>query len=430
MSTPCQPTPEPSPTHEVHSVRGYSIGSALVATIALRLVAILWLAPPASWDGAIYARLAEGLARGHGFVHWEGTGRATAFFPVGFPGAIAAVMLVTGLSATVAAWVVNVLSSAITTLAAASIGRAIDGEAGARRAAWAFALYPAMILWTAAVMTETLQCACITVALALAIGRPRPRSSFTRALWVGMATGLATLVRPQGILFAPLLGALSAPARCIDRGKSAMIALVTALALVSPWTLRNARTLDGIALVSTNGGSNLLIGTLPEAGGGYRALTDRDACATVQGEVHRDRCMSRVAIERIARAPGTWAWLAAKKIVKTVGFEWAPVSYARSTVPRTMPRWIAIVLTLVCTGCWWVTLAMSAHVVRRERRSDVALAVVGSFFAVVLVHAVFIADDRYHLVIVGPLCAIAASSRRTKDDDRTVYCHNGASTSL
>jgi hypothetical protein len=95
-----------------------------------------------------------------------------------------------------------------------------------------------------------------------------------------------------------------------------------------------------------------------------------------------------------------------------------------------MPRWIAIVLTLVCTGCWWVTLAMSARVVLRERRSDVALAVVGSFFAVVLVHAVFIADDRYHLVIVGPLCAIAASSRRTKGDDRSAHCHNGASTSL
>jgi 4-amino-4-deoxy-L-arabinose transferase-like glycosyltransferase len=391
-----------------------SVWSAIFATIALRLGAILWLSPPASWDGAIYTRLAEGLARGHGYVHWGGTGRPTAFFPAGFPGAIAAVMTVTGASATVAAWAVNVVSSALTTVAAAAIGRALDQERGARRAAWTFALYPAMILWSAAAMTETLQCAWITVAFALAIGQPRAPSPFARAVLLGIATGLATLVRPQGILLAPLLGALCDSRSITARAKSAVIALVTTLALVSPWSLRNAQTLDGPALVSTNGGSNLLIGTLPEARGGYRELTARDACATVSGEVHRDRCMSRAAIERIARAPGSWALLAARKIARTVGFEWAPISYARSVVPERIPRWIGIVLALVCTACWWATLVMSARFVLRERRSDAALAVVGSFFAVVLVHAAFIADDRYHLVLVGPLCAIAANARRAR----------------
>ncbi|MFO0556415.1 MAG: hypothetical protein U0269_00205 [Polyangiales bacterium] len=418
MSAPSPPTTEPTaPREHAFARRWTSVSWAIFAAVALRLAAIAWLAPPASWDGAIYARLAEGLARGQGYVHWGGNGRPTAFFPVGFPAAIAAVMVATGAGATVAAWVVNVLSSALTTLAASSIGRAIDGEPGARRAAWAFALYPAMILWSAAAMTETLQCAWITVAFALAIGQPRAQNPSARAVLLGVATGLATLVRPQGILLAPLLGALSDARSITARAKSAVIALVTALALVSPWSLRNARTLDGPALVSTNGGSNLLIGTLPEARGGYRELTDRDACATVQGEVRRDRCMSRVAIERIARAPGSWAWLAVRKIARTVGFEWAPVSYARSTVPERISRWIGVALALVCTACWWLTLAASARFVVRHRRSDVAVAAVGSFAAVVLVHAAFIADDRYHLVLVGPLCAIAAGSFRARSTE-------------
>lgn len=421
MSAPSTPMTPPSPPREgPFARRGFSVSSAILAAVALRVGVILWLSPAAAWDGAIYARLAEGIASGQGYVHWGGNGRPTAFFPVGFPAAIAAVMVVTGASATVAAWVVNVLSSAITTFAASAIGRALDQERGARRAAWAFALYPAMILWSAAAMTETLQCAWITVAFALAIGQPRARWAIEaltparRAIGVGLAAGLATLVRPQGILLAPLLGALCDKRAVAPRVKSAAIALVTALSIVAPWTVRNARALDGPALVSTNGGSNLLIGTLPEARGGYRELTARDACAAVTGEVRRDQCMSRAALERIAREPLSWAQLALRKIARTVGFEWAPISYVRSTVPQRISRWIGGALALVCTACWWAALVMSARFVLRHRRSDAALALAGSFFAVVLVHAAFIADDRYHLVLVGPLCAIAANASRER----------------
>lgn len=106
-----------------------------------------------------------------------------------------------------------------------------------------------------------------------------------------------------------------------------------------------------------------------------------------------------------------------RKIARTVGFEWAPVSYARSTVPERISRWIGVALALVCTACWWLTLAASARFVVRHRRSDVAVAAVGSFAAVVLVHAAFIADDRYHLVLVGPLCAIAAGSFRARSTE-------------
>lgn len=326
-------------------------------------------------------------------------------------------MSVTGLGSTGAAWVVNVLSTVVTVLGAASIGRTIAGEIGARRAAWAFALYPAMLLWSAATMTETLQCAWITVAIALAVARPREehqrasaRSVALRSCAVGLAAGLATLVRPQGILLAPVLGALSPRASLKHRALGATIALASALAVCTPWTARNARVLDGPALVSTNGGSNLLIGTLPEAHGGYRELTDRDPCAQVSGEVRRDRCMSRAAIERIRRDPAQWIALGARKVARMIGFEWAPVSYARSTVPQRISQEIGLVLAALCTLCWWLVMALAARFVWRQREGEVARAVAATFITVVGVHAVFITDDRYHLVLVGALCAVAANA--------------------
>lgn len=385
---------------------------AMIAAILLRVAVIAWLRPPAAWDGAIYAALAEGLAEGRGYVHWDGSGRATAFFPVGFPAAIALVMGV-GLRAVHAAYVVNVAASALTTASAAAIAWTAGGAAAARRAAWFAALYPGAILWSAATMTETLQCALITTALAVAVWPASSVDSRARAVGKSLAVGalvaLAAYVRPQAIVLAPVFGALD------HRSLGARLAhgtltLCAALALIAPWTLRNARALDGPALVSTNGGSNLLIGTLPDARGGYRELTAADPCADVRGERARDRCMSRVAVTRIQDRPFAWAALGARKIARTMAFEWAPASYARSTVSERISKPIGLSLAAVCTLSWWWALFAFARLVRRRSIEQRALAwgVGASVASVAIVHAAFIADDRYHLVLVGVLCATAA----------------------
>jgi hypothetical protein len=388
---------------------------AIFAAILLRIAVIAWLRPPAAWDGAIYAALAEGLAEGHGFVHWDGSGRATAFFPVGFPAAIAAVMAV-GLRAVHAAYVVNVAASALTTASAAALAWTAGGVTAARRAAWFAALYPGAILWSAATMTETLQCAFITSALAVALwpaaSSQSPGKSLAKSGSIGALLALAAYVRPQAIVLAPLFGALT------QRSLGARLAhgtvtLFAALALIAPWTLRNARALDGPALVSTNGGSNLLIGTLPDARGGYRELTAADPCAEVRGERARDRCMTRVAVTRIQDQPLAWAALGARKVARTMAFEWAPVSYARSTVSARIPKPLGLALAAVCTLSWWWALFTFARFALRARgaaieQQTLAWGVGASIASVALVHAAFIADDRYHLVLVGVLCASAA----------------------
>lgn len=402
-----------------------SVASAIFVALALRALVIAWLRPPSAWDGQIYAALAESIAKGHGYAHWDGSGRATAFFPVGFPAAIALVMSALRCGATVGAWIVNMLASALCVGSAAQIAHRASGPTAAARAAWIVALYPSAALWTAATMTETLQCALVTAALAVAMPTDREPAARAPAL-VGLLVALAAYVRPQAILLAPVLGALSARS-LPQRARHAAIATLAALLVLAPWSLRNARALDGFALVSTNGGSNLLIGTLPEARGGYRPLTERDACGAVRGEVARDRCMSRVAIERIRREPLSWALLSARKLARTMGFEWAPVSYARSTVGQRISKPTGLALAALSTLCWWAMMLAALRFVRRARRDrwrsrparELTIGLVGALTSTALVHAVFIADDRYHLPIVGVLAAAAACGLTTSPRTHT-----------
>ncbi len=277
------------------------------------------------------------------------------------------------------------------------------------------ALYPGLVLWSAAAMTETLLGAIMTAALAVAIPplEPDPPSrvwdrSVLRALGAGALIGLASFVRPQTVLIAPVVGALSA--RAGGPRRRALLAgcsLAATLAVLAPWTARNARSLGGFALVSTNGGSNLLIGTLPDARGGYRELTAGDPCGAVRGEIPRDACMTRVARARILEAPLQWCALGLRKAARTFAFEWAPVSYLRSASAHAVSSTAGLGLAALCTAAWWVLAARGARGIlalwRRGARVS-ALGLSAPIASVALVHAAFIADDRYHLVLIGPLC--------------------------
>src|SRR5207245_5222095 len=98
--------------------------------------------------------------------------------------------------------------------------------------------------------------------------------------------GLAALVRPQALLCVPFLGfvatreaAVTFRASNAPRTLGAMI-VVTLLALIPvlPWTARNCRVMDGCALVSTNAGWNLAIGSFPRATGRFETLHASDGC--------------------------------------------------------------------------------------------------------------------------------------------------------
>jgi hypothetical protein len=373
------------------------------------LVAVTHEAP--RWDGYFYARLAEALVRGHGYAVLT-PGRPpqpTAFYPVGYPAALAAGMSLVG-DATVAMGLINLVAAFVTAMVLIVVTARTGGVRTVVRAGMLYALYPGAVLWCGAAMTETLHGTLLTLALAATV---LPRTDRTRhggAFAAGLALGAATLVRPQSLLLLPLaaLGASSLRGRVI----ALLLATLGTVAVVSPWTARNCVCLDGCALVSTNGGSNLLIGTFPDAHGGYRRPQARDGCANVRGEVHRDRCMAALARERIRAAPARWLALGTLKLGGTFLWEHDPVSYLRGEGRQRFGDGTYCALVALCTAAWWALLLRAWHGLGRthgdEGRTVTARFVVGACAVTALTHGVFLGADRYHLVLVPLLCVPAS----------------------
>jgi hypothetical protein len=152
----------------------------------------------------------------------------------------------------------------------------------------------------------------------------------------GVTLGLATLVRPSSLLAAPLL-ALIKPRPAARALVGSGLALVLALGVVLPWTIRNCIRMDGCALVSTNGGWNLAIGALSDTGR-FRTLRAADGCPIVTGQVQQDRCWAKVGLSSILKAPGRWLALAPKKLAQTYDHESFAIEYLREADPAQWPE--------------------------------------------------------------------------------------------
>lgn len=105
----------------------------------------------------------------------------------------------------------------------------------------------------------------------LAAQRWHERPGRWRALQVGLALGLAAIVRPNVLLFAPLLGLWMLLERRAAGPRALLAALLPALiglALpIAPITLANGLVGKDWALISTQGGVNLWIGNNPQSDG-------------------------------------------------------------------------------------------------------------------------------------------------------------------
>ncbi|MFO0550418.1 MAG: hypothetical protein U0271_18630 [Polyangiaceae bacterium] len=303
---------------------------ALAARVAVALWAFDRIPPTA--DGAYYDVIAKRIAAGEGYTWaWpDGTITYAAHYPVGYPALMAFVYLVAG-PRPGAVMLVNALlgaAGAWFTHRAAMLATG-DTEGGPRRssvpaalAGWAVALHPALLSYTPALMTEGVTTTLLGAALAAVGFARRRRGALVGFITLGLVLGVATFVRPQTIVLAPLFAVVAARGDGSKRGSrgwgrvGALAALTTAAALVvvSPWTARNCSRMGRCALVSVNGGWNLAIGTDREANGSWAALKVPEPCKTEFDEAEKDVCFGREAAKEIARDPLGWLALAPHKL--------------------------------------------------------------------------------------------------------------------
>jgi hypothetical protein len=435
----------------------------LVFALALltRLAFVAWARgrfPPAD-DGHYYDVLARRLAAGAGYTWaWpDGAVTPAAHYPVGYPALLALAYAASG-GSIAAAMVVNALIGAAGACATAALVDEKGGPAWRPLAAGlAVGLHPALVPYTAALMTEAVTASILAIAGALAVRGRRARRDGPWVVAVGLTMAVATLVRPQTLLLAPVIGALVAGETVSLRGRLRRAAAVSAIALacVAPWTARNCVRMHRCALVSVNGGWNLLIGAQTTSGA-WEPVSVPPDCRTVWDEAGKDTCFERAARRVIAAHPGRWLSRVPAKLAATFDYFGAAPSYlstsnaaafddraklglgAAETIvcrllllaalvacgrregPRLVSRKImalaGAVAALTVHG-WIGYVALAGCVALLGSRclasGPAALPIAGAVAAVTAaVHAVFFGAGRYGLLVVPFVSAAAFVARR------------------
>ena len=324
--------------------RGRHRDALLVVTAALvvRLAIVAWARSkfPAVEDGEYYDVLARRLAAGAGYTWaWpDGTVTYAAHYPVGYPALLAMAYRLFGVHAG-AAMTVNALLGAAGAYAAYWV--VADGNTAPWRplaAGLMIAVHPALAPYAVAVMTEGVTASLLVVAAALAAQArtrdDRQMSGWPWAIGGGLVFGVATLVRPQSLLLAPVFGLLATrpEGSIVQRLGRATIVTAVALACVMPWTLRNCARMQQCALVSANGGWNLLIGAQTTTGA-WEPLVVPAECDRVWDEVAKDACFGKVARRDVAAAPVRWLSAVPAKLAATFDYFGAAPWYLHASNP-------------------------------------------------------------------------------------------------
>lgn len=433
---------------------------------AVRAVVAAWGASRfgAVEDGRYYHELATRLAAGAGYTwQWpDGVVTYAAHYPVGYPAILSVAYRVFGARPSVAMGL-NTLLGVAGVVALATVVRAGYGRRAGLCAGAVLALHPALALYTPAVMTEGVTASLLAVAVYAAhsvrLAGSRRRAFFLASLALGVVLGLATLVRPQSLLVAPVLGYFAlrggrgAPWwRAMGRRLlAALCVTAVSVAVVAPWTARNCVRMKSCALVSVNGGWNLLIGIAKESRGHWTPIEVPRQCKTVWDEAGKDACFGDEAKRQILAEPGRFLSLVPRKLAATFDYCGAAPWYlhaasgaafgpdaklragALETIFIRLTLLGALLFAAAVRGRWrWLQWGVCACAVpfllqvhasvafvallgllwlRRPSRANLA---VGGAVAVLgttlLVHAVFFGAGRYSLVTLPFVAALAAAA--------------------
>lgn len=452
----------------------YLVVSLVLFLVAftLRFAVASALAGEPVWDGHYYDFGARRIAAGAGYsddriIDGHPVWHPWCHYPVGYSAYLAFFYRLFGVS-NVSAHLANALVGGLSAVVVYLLAREALSTARARVAGALVALHPGLVVYGALTMSEPLSGLLVMAAFLVALVVARKRSHpLAGPAYGAFVLGIAALVRPQALLCAPFLvfalpnEIAKTERRWLWRAAATLVACVVALVPVLPWTVRNCRVMDGCALVSTNAGWNLAIGSFPRATGRFEGLHSSDGCREVTGQVQQDRCWLEYGIAHIEADPVRWLSLVPAKLSYTFDHESFAVEYLREARPHDWPepRRVAARSFLTVSHRLLVLVAPLAFVAfaARGRRAQIALLAgtvafavfaftrdTPAFWPIVVVacvlpwiplrgrpealaslsmsagliattavaHAIFFGEDRYHVAVTPAFCLLAAAALR------------------
>lgn len=421
----------PAPTCSMRE-RRWLVVIVLVAAV-LRLAWVVYAArePRGFHDPTLYGVFAGRIANGDGYSY--ANGEATAYYPVGYPGALGALVWLVGRTPlpenipTTAA-VFNLLLGVGTVALAFEVGRRLfDNRIGLVSAA-VVALWPNLIFHTAVMLTETLFNFLVLAAVLVLVALPAStrRIGWRRLAAFGVLLALSALVRPISLAFLPALVIVLAVARfgwrpTIRYAGTAALAVVIVLA---PWTVRNVRESDSLVLISTNLGDNLCMSRHSGATGAFESapecIVDPMARRTLDYEVRVNSTNSRRAREFVRDHPFTEARLVPLRGYHTIKNDHdgllASESYGSN---RYIPSALRRGLEIVADAYFFVALALALVAIPMfvGRARPWRLFFLLCAIALAVQPLVFFGDPRFHIPVLpflAVLCAVTLSRARAR----------------
>ncbi len=408
------------------SRRAQSIGLVVViaATVAVR---VAWIAhtarPPVGLiDPTFYRGSALDLAAGRGYTYLGL--RPSAYYPVGYPAALGALVWVAerlGFSGPdhldgLVGLLNVVLAAASVALVFVVARRATEQPRTALLAAALYGLWPNLVFHSSVALSETLFNALVLAALAVLVTGQIGPVGRGRLLAVGALIGASALVRPISLLLIPaiaLMWTAGEPTGWRGSLRRAVLVGAAAVVVVLPWTVRNLVVLDAPVLISSNLGDNLCIGHHDGASGGFEIPTACfDDYRGPEDELRRNRELTGKALRYAVTHPIDEAELVARRAFHTFRDDHdglaAVESYgADPFLDEDHRRWLRV------AADGWYTVVVLLGVVGlvmlgRRRDEPIGRLIVASAVAAGIPALLFFGDPRFKVPVV-PFLAIGAA---------------------
>jgi 4-amino-4-deoxy-L-arabinose transferase-like glycosyltransferase len=332
---------------EAGQLARYWLVPIVVGAVLLRVAAAFYLGDrvvdlPGTFDQISYDMLARRVLNGHGFtvgtLWWPVTpaGEPTAHWSYLYTLYLAVVYGLFGYHPLVARLIQAILAGILTPLLVYRLGRRHFGLKVGLVSAGLAALYVYFIYYSGALMTETFYIIAIlwTLDLAGQLGQASDGASNSRLarkwLLLGLALGIAVLLRQVFLLFIPLLLAwllwrsYRYQMHTIKKTLGGMILAVSILMLcILPWSLRNYRAFGSFVLLNTNAGfaffwgnhpihGSNFVSILPDEGPSYQDLIPSELLNLNEAEL--DRALLKRGLGFIQAEPGRYIVLSISRI--------------------------------------------------------------------------------------------------------------------
>jgi 4-amino-4-deoxy-L-arabinose transferase-like glycosyltransferase len=341
------------------------LGLIVLVALLVRLPAALYMgdevaALPGTHDQVSYDALARSLLAGRGFSFGQKwypftpANTPTAHWSFPYPLYLAGVYSIFGDHPLAARLIQGLAGGGLMCCLAYLIGRRVADRRTGLAAAALTAVYGYFVYYNVALMTETFFMASILTALYLSLAI-RDRPSLARWLGLGLALGLAGLLRQTALLLIPLLLAWlvwELRRKAVPAWHFALPLVVVGL-LVAPWTIRNARVYGRFLLLNSNAGYALYASNHPDLGTDWRneeVVVPIPPDLLGRNEAELSDALAQRAIGFILADPGRYLLLTLNKSLEFFQFWPTAESGATSNLNRVLSFGVSLPFMLLGLG--------------------------------------------------------------------------------